>query len=277
MKNLIRIFNIAAILFLTFSFQGIAVSSQTSKTLIFAVPPTGDVQELEQTWKPLVEHIARESRLAIKFETAKTMKQFEKHLKKGAYDFIFVDAYMYTRYQKKSGYLAFAKQKDSKDKGVIVVRKDSKINSLEDLRSKKLALPNSSSFESTLLTKMELEKNGINIKPAYLNSSDSVYKAVVKGNIPAGSGSANSLNSINPNAHSKLKVIWSSNQYSSHAFAAHKRVNPEDISRVTSTLAELHNSLEGKRLMNEARLKPVVSAQDDEWNDVRALGLNVIR
>lgn len=71
------------------------------------------------------------------FETAKDIPTFEQRLAKGAYDFAYMSPYTYTvLHRSRAGYTAFAKEKDKKLTGIIVVRRDSEYQDIKDLRGK---------------------------------------------------------------------------------------------------------------------------------------------
>lgn len=263
--------------FVALSFLLISISSSVadiksdSNELVFGVLSTGKNAYTTTQWKMLIEQVSLDSGQKIRFEAAKDAEDFERKLSRGAYDFVLLNAHMYTQVHDAIGYQAFAKEDGQKDKGVIVVHRDSSIKTLADLNSQTLALSDPRRFTSTVLTRASLSRKGIAVNEEFVESDKSVYRAVVHGNVAAGAGEINSLNGINPNAHAKLRVIWSSKQYSSNAFAAHPRVKPEQLARVQQALLGLNNDAKGKRLLSKVKFKGIAEAADQEWDDVRAL------
>ena len=219
----------------------------------------------------LVEQVSLDSGQRIRFDAAENAEDFERKLSRVAYDFVLLNAHLYTQVHDAIGYEAFAKEDGQKDKGVIVVHRDSAIKTLADLNSQTMALSDPRRYTSTVLTRASLTRNGIAVNEEFVESDKSVYRAVVHGDVAAGAGEINSLNGINPNAHSKLRVIWSSKQYSSNAFAAHPRVKQEQLARVQQALLSLNNDAKGKRLLSKVKFKGIAEANDQEWDDVRAL------
>lgn len=251
--------------------QTFADEQSRSDELVFGVLPQGMSYTMQAQWKLLIEQVSVESGHTIRFEAAEDPEDFERKLKHGAYDFVLLNAQMYTEAHDAVGYEAFAKESGHTDKGVIVVHRDSQIKTLADLKNQSLALSDPRHFTSTVLTKAHLNNAGIKVNEEYVESDSSVYRAVVHGDIVAGAGEINTLNNINPNAHSQLRVIWSSKQYSSNAFAAHPRVKPEQRANVQQALLNLNNDSKGKRLLSKVKFKGIAEASDQEWNDIRAL------
>jgi len=244
-----------------------------STPIVFGVAPQGEIHNLHAKWQPLIESISKTSRLAIRFETASSMEDFEKRLSKGAYDIVYLNAYQYIKYHIYVGYLALVKPMHQKSTGVIVVRKDSNLHSLQALKSQTLALPDEHSFSGTMLTKHLLKQEGITVIPEYMDSDRSSFRAVASGELPAGAGELQQLNYINPIAHEKLRVVWQSKQYSSNVIAAHPRIHKEALQRIRDALISLNNDYDGMQHLSNISFKGIAVAHDNEWDDVRALRL----
>jgi len=270
-KAAFKTFVVALSLLLISISYSVADSKSKPAELVFGVLSTGKNSYTTSQWKLLVEQVSLNSGQKIRFEAAKNAEDFERKLSRGSYDFVVLNAHMYTQVHDAIGYEAFAKEQGQKDKGVIVVHRDSSIKTLADLNSQTLALSDPRRFASTVLTRAHLNRKGIAVNEEFVESDKSVYRAVARGKIAAGAGEINSLNGINPNAHAKLRVIWSSKQYSSNAFAAHPRVKPAQLARVQQALLSLSNDDKGKRLLSNIKFKGIAEAADQEWDDIRAL------
>lgn len=245
--------------------------------MVFGVLTDGKPAYYKAYWQKLVEQVALESGQRIRFETASSAEEFEEKLSNGTFDFVLLNAHLYTQAHDAMGYQAFAKEKGQKDKGVIVVHQDSDIQNLAQLKRKTLAISDPRRFTSTVYTQAKLNKEGIPVDLDFMDDDKSVYHAVVHKEAVAGAGEVSTLNSINPNANSKLRVIWSSKQYSSNAFAAHPRVSNDQIARVQEALLSLNSDAKGKRILGNLKFKGIDSASDNEWNDVRELKRHLSR
>ena len=264
-------FIVSLSLFVIFIGQSYAGPMRQSSELVFGVLPQGKNAYIQDYWKELVEQVSLNSGQRIRLETASNIEDFEQKLARGAFDFVLLNAHMYTQAHESQGYQAFAKEAGQMDKGVIVVKRDSNIKTLADLKSQTLALSDPRRYSSTVLTRAHLNQQGIAVTEEFMGSDKSVYHAVLHGDTVAGAGEIHTLNGINPAAHAKLRVIWSSKQYSSNAFAAHPRVQAEQVARVRDALLSLNDDVKGKRLLSNIKFKGITDASDQEWNDVRTL------
>jgi phosphonate transport system substrate-binding protein len=267
----------SAISFVLLLIAPFTTTTSANAPMVFGVYSEGKPNYYDAYWESLVEKISLESGQNIRLESAKSAEEFEQKLSDGSYDFVLLNAHLYTEAHDTIGYQAFAKEKDQKDKGVIVVHQDSDIHSLAQLKSKSIVMSDPNRYTSTVFSQAQLKQQGIPVNLDYVDNDRSVYHAVVHKDAVAGAGEIKSLNGINPSAHSKLRVIWSSKQYSSNAFAAHPRVPEDRVARVKQALMALNSDSKGKRLLVNLKFKGIDSASDNEWNDVRELKRHLSR
>jgi len=207
-------------------------------------------------------------------QTAPTIPEFERRLARGEYDFAYMNPYHYVVFSKLANYAAFAKQKNKRITGVLVTAKDSKIQSVNDLRGTKLVFPSPGAFAATILTQAYLTQQGIGFSSEYVGSHDSVYLNVATKRFAAGGGISRTLNSAPPEVKGKLKVLWLSPGYTPHAFAAHTRVPADVVQAVEQSMVNFHATVKGQALLSQIRFKAIEKASSVQWDDVRSLGIN---
>jgi len=244
--------------------------------LTFGVVPQQSASKLARLWTPIFKEIGKQTNLKIIFKTAPDIPTFEKRMAAGEYDFSYMNPYHYTVFSQNTVYRAFAKAKDKKIKGIIVVDKNSQIKSLQDLQGKTLAFPSPAAFAASILTRAQFSKLGIDIKPKYVSSHDSVYRTIAKNIYPAGGGVLRTFNNVNPQISKQLKILWQTKGYTPHAFANHQRISEALVKKVQSAMLNLNQSEYGKALLASIKLKGIVKAENQDWNDVRELNINLL-
>jgi phosphonate transport system substrate-binding protein len=179
----------------------------------------------------------------------------------------------YTVFANDPGYRAFGKQKGKKIKGILVVRKENPIKDLSDLDGKTLAFPAPAAFAASVLLRGLLSKKGVSFTPKYVGSHDSVYLGVVKGLYPAGGGIQRTFYTVKPETSAQLKVLWITDGYTPHAFAAYPRVPKAVVDAVQVAMVDMFNDPAGKKLLEVVGFKQgIEAAKEADWADVRALG-----
>lgn len=266
MKNLILI------LVLLFS----ASSAMAEKILSFGIVPQQSASKLARLWSPILDHINEQTGLKIRFSTAPDIPTFEKRLAAGKYDFAYMNPYHYVVFSKAPGYKALNKARDKRIKGILVVKKDSKISQLRDLDNSTLAFPAPAAFAASILTRADLAGDGVSFTPKYVSSHDSVYRAVAKGLYPAGGGVVRTFKNMTPEIRDQLKILWTTKGYTPHAIAAHPRINKSDAQKVQQVLVDMYQQPESKLLLDNIKIKGFEMATDQDWDDVRALKLELL-
>ena len=247
-----------------------------SKPLEFGVVPQQSATRLAEDWGPLLAEISKRSGVALVFRTAPNIPGFEERLGKGDYDLAYMNPYHYVVFQKASGYRAFAREQDRKIKGILVVKKGSTYRKPADLAGKTVVFPAPAAFAASILPQAEFGRLKIPIEAKFVASHDSVYRAVASGLQEAGGGIQRTFEATPQEVRDSLRVLSETPSYTPHAFAAHPRVPPEILARVLAAMASLSADETGQRLLAPLAFKGIAAAQDKEWDDIRALDINLL-
>lgn len=247
-----------------------------AKEYTFGIVPQQSAKKLARLWGPIMARLSEDAGITLKFETAKNIPTFEKRLAAGEYDFAYMNPYHFTVYNQVPGYKAIAHQANKSIQGIVVVHKDSKLESLDELSGTTLAFPSPAAFAASLLPQAKLKNSEIDYKSRYVSSHDSVYLAVSRGLMPAGGGVMRTFNNTKPEVRENLKIFWKTEKYTPHAFAAHPSVAEADKLALQQALIGLSSSETGSALLSSIRFKGIESATDEDWDDVRALNINAL-
>ncbi|TRZ96119.1 MAG: phosphate/phosphite/phosphonate ABC transporter substrate-binding protein [Rhodocyclaceae bacterium] len=254
-----------------------AVAQQTApKSLTFGIVPQQSASRLVETWGPLLAEISRRSGVTLIFRTAPTIPVFEERLGKADYDLAYMNPYHYVVFHKASSYQAFAKEQDRKIKGILVVKKDSPYRKPADLAGKVVVFPAPAAFAASILPQAEFSRLKIAIKAKFVASHDSVYRAVASGLQDAGGGIQRTFEAPPPAIRNALRVLAETPAYTPHAVAAHSRVPPETVARVFAAMASLAGDATGQRLLAPLSFKGFTTVRDADWNDIRALNIDLL-
>jgi phosphonate transport system substrate-binding protein len=257
-----------------FSSVMLSATANTEKdTLVFGIVPQQSGSKLSAKWTPILKYLEEQTGMKIRFATARNIPTFEKRLLAGKYDVAYMNPYHYTQYHEAAGYTAFAKAKNKRLKGILVVAKDSPYKSINDLEGEQLAFP-SQAFAASLVMRAKFNEDGVSIDANNVASHDSVYRNVARGRYAAGGGVMRTFKNTSAEHRDKLRVLWTSDGYTPHAFAAHPRVPANVVSTLQQTLLSMDQNAYGKKLLKSIRLKGIETASNLEWDDVRALELN---
>jgi phosphonate transport system substrate-binding protein len=106
-----------------------------------------------------------------------------------------------------------------------------------------------------------------------VRSHDSVYLTVSKGLYPAGGGIQRTFNNMPESIRQQLRILWKTPGYTPHAFAVHPRLPAAVVRDTASALIAMSTNEEGGNLLKNLNFNPIGSAKDEDWDDVRELGI----
>lgn len=254
----------------------LAQATETPIQINFGIVPQQSATKLARLWTPVLNYLGEQTGYRFQFRTAADIPTFERRLALGEYDMAYMNPYHYTVFHRTPGYRAFAREKDKRIKGIVVVRKDSPYHSLHELKGQTLAFPAPAAFAASILIRAHLKNAEIPIIAKYVSSHDSVYLSVAKGLYPAGGGVARTFKNMSPAISDQLRILWVTQSYTPHAIAAHPRVSNDVVARVQQAMLAMHTDPRGKALLKTINFKGIVAAEDAEWNNVRALGIELL-
>ena len=245
-------------------------------TLSFGIVPQQSPARLAKLWTPVLAYLNRHTGYALEFETAKDIPTFQHRLAAGEYAIAYMNPYHYVVFHKSPGYRVFA-HPSGKLRGIIVVRKDSPYQTLGELRGKTIAFPAPAAFAATVLPEAYFRKKGIPITSRYVASHDSVYMAVADGLYPAGGGITRTFYTLRPAIRDKLRILWTTPGFTPHAFAALPKVPRPVVERIQRAMIAMSRNPQGAALLKRLGFKRIVAAHDSEYNDIRALHLDLLK
>lgn len=269
-NQVIRNLLITILLGLTFTAQAVE-----PRELTVGVVPQQAATTLARVWVPLLGEISQRSGVRLVFKTAPDIPTFEDRLQKGEYDLAYMNPYHYTVFSKTPGYRAFAREKNRKLVGIIVVRKDAPTGALADLAGQTVAFPAPAAFAASILPRGEFSRQGVDIEARYVSSHDSVYRGVAQGHFAAGGGIRRTLEALDPAIASQLKVLVTTPAYVPHAFAAHPRITQDTVEQVAAAMRTLDQDEAGRQLLEPLSFKGIERGIDKDWDEIRTLRIQL--
>lgn len=248
-----------------------ASSDKNSAVYIFGVVPQFEQRKLYAIWNPIVTELSRRTGLTFKLVTTLTIENFEKEFVNGGFDFVYMNPY---HVLKSRDYLPLVAD-NTPLRGILVVRRDSPIQTLKELDGKEIAFPSPNALGASLLMRADLERlQHVTVKPLYVKTHSSVYLHVVKGLTVAGGGVEKSLKEQDETVRSALRVIYTTRNMTSHPVAAHKRVRIADQQKVRHALLAMDRDPAGRALLAKIPTQHLMQVSMKDYEKMRGWGLD---
>lgn len=250
--------------------------SATSLQFVVGIHPLHNPKKLFEVYGPIVDHLnAKIPDAHFSLEASRNYEEFEKKLYSGYFDFAMPNPYQTVR-SIKAGYVVFGKMGNDDDfKGIILVRKDSGINSVLDLKGKKVSYPAITALAATMMPQYYLHTHGLDvnhdIENVYVGSQESSIMNVYLGQVSAGATWPVPWKSFvkeHPDKASQLEVKWQTESLLNNGWVARKDVSPEILQKVAAALFELNASEEGRKMLERLPISRFEKANNVTYKPV---------
>ncbi len=251
-----------------------AAPGETRPHYVLAVPTQLSPVEMHSNWAPFVERLSEETGADIRLKVYETISQYEAEVMMGTPDFVFMNPYLAIKTRKRQGYIPLIRDK-ALLVGILVVSKDSPVNSVKDLDGKEIAFPTPNAFLASLYMRALLQEKGkIRFAPRYVMSHSNVYRSVILGKTAAGGGVNKSLDTEPEEVKSQLRVIFRTPEHAPHPFCGHTRV-PQALRRsVVDAIMRLAADKGNLDMMKKVQMaSPVEANYERDYQPLEKLNL----
>lgn len=212
-----------------------AAGAGYSVAVVPALPPT----EIKRRWQPLLDQLQRDTGFPLKFRFYKDNIDFEEGLQKGEPDFAMIGPFQVWKVRAQYQPLV----RDAAPMiGMVLVRKDSRLQSLADLHERTLATPGGSDMASSLLYAQEFRSSRIRPRLRTQRTHVNGLRAVLLGRLDAAIINSYSLRLMPEGLEQQLRPIHRTAPMPGPSFSAARRLPPDDIRKMKDALLHLKDS-----------------------------------
>lgn len=250
-----------------------------SKTIyIFGVHPLHNPKRLFEVYQPMIDYInARLSGAELRLEASRNYPAYDKKLFAGHFHFSLPNPYQ-TVTATQHGYKIFGKMGDDENfRGIILVRKDSDIQSVKDLTGKTVSYPAPTALAATMMPQWYLYSHGIDINKditnSYVGSQESSIMNVYLGKSAAASTWLPPWRAFikeRPEVAEKVMIKWETRSLPNNGLVVRSDVPQAIVRQVKDIILSLHTHAEGKTILQAMELSRYEEADDATYEPVRA-------
>jgi phosphate/phosphite/phosphonate ABC transporter binding protein len=244
---------------------------------VFGVFPGHNPERLHATFGPIMEHLSVNiPEATFRLEASRDYAAFEEKLYSREFDFALPNPYQ-TVNALKYGYRVFGKMGDDEDfRGLILVRKDSPVQNVSDLKGKAVSFPAPTALAAAMLPQYFLHSQGLDvmkdIETRYVGSQESSMMNVYLGNVAAGATwppAWRIFSRERPEIAAEMKVMWETESLLNNALVVRDDVPAEIAAQVEKLLLNLHEHEQGKSWLERMDLSHFEAASSETYEPVR--------
>lgn len=251
------------------------------KPLRLGVFPRRNVKLTYTLFAPMAQYLSQQLGREVILETTKSFKQFWQNVKQNRYDIVHFNQYHYIVSHELYGYDVVAINKElgqSTISGSLIVRKDSGINEITDLKGKTVLFGGGkramqSYISATWLLRKGGLKEGDYVERFAINPPNTIISTYFKRADASGSGDVvMQLDNVRKRIDiSQLKFLAKTKPMVHLPWALRSNLPEELKVIIQNSLINLDTNIEGRKILKAAKLDALVAAVDSDFAEHRKI------
>lgn len=243
---------------------------------VIGVHPLHNPARLFEVYGPIIDRLNRRiPEAAFMLEASRNYQDYERKLYAGNFDLALPNPYQ-TVIAVDRGYRVFGKMGDDEAfRGIVLVRRDSGIREIADLRGKVLSFPAATALAAALMPQLYLHERGLPMKdyaPHYVGSQESSIMSAYVGDAAAAATWPPpwlAFREAHPEKAAAMEVKWETPPLVNNGLVARWDFPQALLQRVSSELFALQDDEEGRRLLAALPLSHFAPATNADFEIVR--------
>jgi phosphonate transport system substrate-binding protein len=251
-------------------------------TITMGIFPRRNLAATRKAFRPLTKYLSKQLNANVRLVVPLNFKQFWKGVTEKEYDLVHFNQYHYVASHKQFGYQVLLTNEEfgrNEISGALFVRKDSDINSVEDLRGKRILFGGGKKAMGSYIAPLSvLKKQGLepgrdfevafskNPPAALVNVYRSIFDAAGAGDVVIG------LKVVRDKINtSGMKTLARSETFTHLPWAVKADMPNEMALRIQELMSGLEQSEEGREVLKSARVTAFRRAVDSDFDKVRGI------
>ena len=245
---------------------------------IVGIHPLHNPQRLRELYGPIVDYMNNKiPEVHFKLEASRNYEEYEKKLYAGHFDFAMPNPYQTVR-SADHGYRIFGKMGDDEGfRGLILIRRDSGIHDVADMKGKSISYPAKTALAATMMPQYYLHTHGLDVNRdldnRYVGSQESSIMNVLDGNVAAGATWPvpwNAFVAEHPDMAAQLMVKWQTSTLPNVGWVVRRDIPLPIAEQFAHQLFGLQENAEGRAILAKLPISNFEAASDETYQPVRA-------
>lgn len=254
----------------------IGIPAAQAQELRLGVLPRLAATEITTMFTPLADYLGRKTGRKVTLVVARDFEAFQKQVRAGELDLAFSNPLIYVELKREMDLvplgLAAEKKGGTRFRGILIVRKDSGMNGLQDVKGKRIIFVDRESLGGYLSQALFLKKHGIDLQRdfttlPFAKKHDNVTMAVLNRAADVGAIREDDLEKLAGRVDlSQLKILAYTDYFPNWPLFANARVDARTRDAIRSALLALRP---GDSVLESAKLAGFAPVADKDYDGLR--------
>lgn len=260
----------------SYKLHKISVANKTSEMLIFGVNPFTKPERIEELYVPIITKLAKKIGKKAKTIIVADYEELGKYIKNDLIDIGWFSPMAYVTAKRKTNIIPLVTpliEGKASYQGYIFSRRDSKYNSLKDLKNSNFAFVDPLSTSGYVYPKQMLKEVGIRVpndlqKQEFMGNHDNVIKAVLNSEVDAGATYNEAWERAAQNFNlNKLEILAKTDPIPKDVIAARSGLEQEILTATKTIFLEADKEI--KSTLNKTNITGFTASDDQKFDIIR--------
>jgi phosphonate transport system substrate-binding protein len=251
----------------------IAGQAEERQTLIFGVFPYLPTAQLEQLYAPVAADLSAATGLEVQLRSRPSFDLFREELAQQRYDLVYIQPFTYERVARQHGYDSVARP-SLPLRAIFIVRSDSDIQGIDQLRGTTLSMPPKRAAVSLLGSATLRRHNlipGHDLRVIYQNNHGACLRAVLIRKSSACVTARAPLEVLTARTGVHFRILDYSDEIPGATYAVHRRLPAAVRSAITGRIVNWHRTEAGRMLLESLKIPAFVYSSNEDYLPVRRI------
>lgn len=265
-------------LFFVFLNPCLPITAHADKPIILCLYPYQHPRVLEKSFTPLANYLQKKLGQPVEINIAKNYQEHIDNVGGGHVEIAFVGPASYVKLTNVYGPQNLLGRLEVSGKetyqGVIIVRKESKLQTIADLHNKRFVFGDVNSTMSHIIPRYTLWEAGVDVKDLayfkHVNNHSNVAMAVLAGDFDAGAVTEATFHRYKNRG---LRAMAMTQEIPEHVFITSNKVSPVLVGRLKKALHQLNDDPEGKTILTSIKptITGIVPVKNADYDSLREI------
>ncbi|MEY3218906.1 MAG: hypothetical protein RIT27_263 [Pseudomonadota bacterium] len=244
-------------------------AAEENKPLIFGILNQQSPQLTAERWNPIINYLVKTTGIPLQLKMGATVQATDEMMGKGEFDLVFTNHNFQTEYD--GVYRVIARWSGETIYGVIAVNQDSALQTLHDLKDKKIAAPSEDAFVAYAVPKVALKNAGINVAFSFAGNQEGALAQLKAKLVDAAAVNSRFLKQYMTREKIQFREVFVSEPFAELPIIAHSRLSAEKVATIQNALLNMKNDPNAATILEKAKCKGFEMATDKDYENVRLI------